>query len=1131
MNMRIRTLLLLLILASAAAYAAPSKLAAGHWVKVKVEREGIHQISHELLRQWGFDNPEAVGVYGYGGSALALERIGAGADDLPAAPSVHTADGRLLFYGDADGRLDLRSFEATESQTSENGTLWRRNLYDTGGYYFLSDCGAGSPGAAVAAPTADTEVEYTGHMHADVRDTDAVAPMGMGIAFGEREFSDTTPYIISFEMRDRTASELSDGSTARAAVLIYNILVTGAAGNTTGTTTVHSLGGDAATLTATHTGATGPRYSVNDYEQPQGRVVFPDAGEMPSGNISGELALTRPAGGAAFSYYFDRSAMVYCRRNRLTAGESQLVMHYPLSATGRNIRLESATASTRLWDVSDPAAVRELELRHDADGSAVAAMPRAYDRSMPGRMVLFDTAAEHLTPEYAGEVAAQNIHGAPTPVMAIITTAACEPAARRLAEAHGRADGISVGVFLSEQVCNEFASGALTPTAYRRMARMFYDRDPDTFRYVLLVGAANWDTRGVVAGANGSEQVPAQACTVPSARYNSNSCYATDSYVGCLDDFNFLNGYRAQMTVAVGRITARTDAEATSMIEHTIDYIENPPSTATFYNALMASAAGDQYEHYYYSEDMAAVLEGANRGFVVSRVPMMAYPMSGLNYVEANRQLRNHLGEGRGLLSYFGHAAAGNSLGSAFYTCAIAESINYEVAPLAMLATCNAFGLDSSTKSLAQSMLGKRGGGAIGVVAATRSVYSDYNRSMGVAVAEAYAAAKPGDTTGDIFMRAHNKVVAPGTSASLCYNTKCYNLCGDPAVRLPIAQSPVTLTSAGSATGTARGLAPLLLSGTVADADGNPDSGFNGTADIVVYDTPTKGTVVVADPKASSTPEVNITNVRMATATVAVNAGRWNAEIFLPEFSAPGATFALSVDATDGNGHNAHGFFKDLPTEAGPASTDGIDTSAPEIVEMYAGTPDFADGDVTGPDVDVRARISVPATGININAAPLRGASRITLDGSSTVSNLSGYMQPDGEGYMMLTMPYSALGEGRHSVTLSVANNVGAVAERTIGFTVGAAAAAASLSVEERPARTQATLTLEHALGSAADALLVVEDHAGRTVLAQPFEGKWDLKDNAGAAVADGVYHAYVLVRSGSSRCSTPRTEIIVVRE
>lgn len=124
-----------------------------------------------------------------------------------------------------------------------------------------------------------------------------------------------------------------------------------------------------------------------------------------------------------------------------------------------------------------------------------------------------------------------------------------------------------------------------------------------------------------------------------------------------------------------------------------------------------------------------------------------------------------------------------------------------------------------------------------------------------------------------------------------------------------------------------------------------------------------------------------------------------------------GKTFAISADAVAStqDARTAHGYFRSLPTAAEPASTDGLDTSAPEIVEMYVGSPDFRDGDVTGPAPTVYARISVPATGLNINTAPLSGPTRISLDGSDSRSNISGYMQPDGEGFMLLTMPYSAL--------------------------------------------------------------------------------------------------------------------------
>ncbi len=141
MNFRILLTAIAAATTVVAAVAAPasSRLAEGRWIKVKVTSEGIQQISHRQLRQWGFDDPARVGVYGFGGTSLAHERISAGSDDLCPTPVIHTPDGRMLFYGDADLRYDLRGFDATDNHEKERTLAWRRNIYDDGGYYFIGE--------------------------------------------------------------------------------------------------------------------------------------------------------------------------------------------------------------------------------------------------------------------------------------------------------------------------------------------------------------------------------------------------------------------------------------------------------------------------------------------------------------------------------------------------------------------------------------------------------------------------------------------------------------------------------------------------------------------------------------------------------------------------------------------------------------------------------------------------------------------------------------------------------------------------------------------------------------------------------------------------------------------------------
>lgn len=1120
------------------AYASDSRLAQGKWVKIKVTKEGIHQISYEKLSEWGFSDPSSVSVYGYGGTALALERIGAGTDDIAPTASMHTADKRLLFYGDADLRFDLRGYSGTETTSnpaSENGTFWRRNIYDDGGYYFLSDCNTpyGIPTVDAPAEGAGTEDAYTGHMHVDVRDTDAASLLGKGAIFFEKYFTGSDSYTIPVELTDWIDSE-TEGGTARPARVVYTVYIPSDAGNITGSQVIENIGGDIAAYLTTSTPAAVSRFNSSDWAMCTGSSSYSRTAGAPS-RVAGKLTLLRPAAAKALQYAFDRYAVIYPRLNRLAAGEAQMVLNYPTAVGGCPIVISDCGDDMHLWDVSDPAAVRELAMRLSADGTAMATMPETFSAAKPGRLLLFDAAAQLPEPEYAGEVAPQNLHACEVPEMAIITTDALAPYARLLAEAHERADGMKVGVFLNREIQNEFASGGNTPMAYRRFARMLHDRAPGTFRYVLLLGPSHWDHRGVTR-ANPTERLAVYECYVPDARGSEPSAYANDAFVGCLDDFTYLQNHNAEMTVAVGRIPAANEGDAANMVGHIIDYIDNPPTAAAFRKVLMSSATGDKYEHYLYSEDMAAILESSDGGFVVNRVPMIAYPRNGNKNEEANNRLAENLAEGRGLFAFFGHSSSqGNSLGTAFYSNSVAQSLNYDVAPVSFLATCNAFAFDTDLDCIAPVMLAKRGGGAIGVVGASRSVYSDYNKELGLYLARSYSAAKPGTTVGELFMDAHNMLLKSSKSSPLHFNVKCFNLAGDPAVRLPIGDARATLDAVnGTAALSAepvKELSAITLSGNVLDADGNVDTAFNGTAEVVLYDTPRAGTVVNRDATATKHPDITITNSRLTSTSVNVRNGAWEASVFVPSLSNPGRNMAATVDAQSADGRAAHAYITDIATAAGSDSDPATDPSPAEITEMYIGTPDFNDGDNTGTDITLYARIAVPASGINISSSPLSGASRIVLDGASSAA-ISGYLRPAAEGdasEMLLAMPYTGLAEGRHEIALEVSNNLGATTSRTVSFTANAPASA-SLAVEERPARTAATFAVNHTLGSEAQATIIIDTADGRTVRTLAGTSEWNLNDADGRPVADGVYRAYALVRDGLRSCHTAPVEVIVLR-
>ena len=113
--------------------------------------------------------------------------------------------------------------------------------------------------------------------------------------------------------------------------------------------------------------------------------------------------------------------------------------------------------------------------------------------------------------------------------------------AERLANLH-RANGFTVHVVTTEQVYNEFSSGAQDATAIRMFAKMFYDRGesaPETRpKHLLLFGDGTFDHRNIVSNAN---------YVVTYQVDNSEDHIAalvTDDYFGLLDDSESISTQR-----------------------------------------------------------------------------------------------------------------------------------------------------------------------------------------------------------------------------------------------------------------------------------------------------------------------------------------------------------------------------------------------------------------------------------------------------------------------------------------------------------------------------------------------------------------------------------------------------------
>ena len=111
-------------------YAPHSVLATGHWAKISVAESGLYELTDSLLRAAGFEDPQAVKVYGYGGAmqpeALSPEYL-VQTDDLPQVPTC-IVGGKRLFHA-----------TGTVTWASDDATARTRNPYAVRACYFLSD--------------------------------------------------------------------------------------------------------------------------------------------------------------------------------------------------------------------------------------------------------------------------------------------------------------------------------------------------------------------------------------------------------------------------------------------------------------------------------------------------------------------------------------------------------------------------------------------------------------------------------------------------------------------------------------------------------------------------------------------------------------------------------------------------------------------------------------------------------------------------------------------------------------------------------------------------------------------------------------------------------------------------------
>lgn len=1099
-------------------YASRSVLADGRWVSVAVDRSGMVLIPAADLRRWGFDDPASVRVYGYGGQRIP-DRLDASTyvDDLPQTPSAVTPRG-LVFYA-----------SGPESYTTlaDGHIVHSLNPFASHGRYFLTDGGDDArllPPLEGLEPAGTLATTFVANVFHETEE----ASIGES---GHRLFGEDMRHT-----RTRNLTLAMPGYVEGSEIWVRATL--GASLGSRGTLSV-GINGDTDPSPAVIQGAP---------ERTYGNITAATRSGIVADGDKIAVRLSLECSGTVAAARLDAIDVNYTRELAMPGGG---VLAFTLAAG--SARLAAAPADLRVWDVTDPLAIVEMELQRD--GSNVAwRSPYGGSRSY---IAWSPEATAMMAVTSASAVAPQNLHGAlagdALPDMVIIAPATFRAQAERIAAMHrdDPAEPLSVAVVDAAQVYNEFGSGSADINAIRRLLKMVYDRGAAAgrpLRFALLLGRATHDNRLLTSPMKllGQVQLPTWQSDESMSYYDS---YTSDDILMMLDDGAGARLSSDAYSIAVGRIPAGTADQLSAYVDKMEAYRQMKDDRGWKNRILMVADDGNQGRHMDQSELQAAAFLASDAGsrMTLTKAYIDAFDIVGGEATGARRRQMKALDDGVVWWNFIGHAGTNFLTGDNMLTLTDINSLYLRRLPFFYGATCSFLRWDGAEPSGTEMLAFHPTGGVIAAISATREVYIEQNGYFSEAIgAEAFRRRPDGltPTIGEFFRAAKNRLASPAGKSNT--NKLRYVLLGDPAMRLATPPASVTVASIAGIPADGSADEPpvvmarqkLTVEGAVCGPDGRVLDGFNGFVGLTLYDaeysTTSLGRTTVNDGEGRQV-TFEEQGERLFAGRDSVAGGRFTLAVAMPDQVAdnyrPAAMslYAVGTDGTEATGANRNFYVY------GYDATADLDLTPPVIDYAYLNHSSFVPGEAVNPSPMFIARVS-DDTGINLSTAGVGRQMSITLDGAVPLDDVVRYYTPSADGSTGGTVAYplQSLSEGHHELLFRVYDTSGNHAVAKVPFAVSDKLAPRLFEVftDANPARTEANFFLRHDRPDATLSVTVaVYDLMGRMVwtstatdrsdmfLSAPL--RWDLRDMGGHRVGCGIY---VYRATATAADGTPQT-------
>lgn len=1099
-------------------YAANSRLSTGKWVKISVDASGMYLISDSQLRAWGFQNPQAVKVYGYGARRLPEALDSSFLDDLPQTPSEYLEGRGIVFFGEGP---------VTVGNVSTDYLRPVQNPFTTLGYYFLSDSETEVERLVPAADTLSSpqaSAPATTFKELSYHEQELYSPGQVGhLLVGEDfKYNRTQKFKLSMPGIDLAQPVMFEAS------FIANTL--SAPSNITyayNGTELPVSAGDRINFTSDH-------YSHG--QEGLSRKSFTATGD------EAEITVTYSGSGTISLANLNYISLTYRRAISLDGG----TLEFNANNASRGYSIAGAGAGARVWDVTSPSAAMAMSLSEpDADGAATFSVNRSGWR----RFVAWRPDAKFPSPKFVANVRNQNLHASEGAEMVIFTPRQWRDQAERLAQFH-RDDAVqplTVLVLTPEEVYNEFGSGAPDVQALRKILKMFYDRQEQTdkpLRYCLFMSRPNYDNRALTPETQrlGFPFLP--AWFTDRGLYDNDS-YTTDDIFGFLADRSGTSTASDKMLISVGRMPVTSQPDAKAAVDKLQRYYTKMARSNWKNRVLVVADDQDKAEHMYQADNyfwkMMTEKNDGNHNVFPQKLYTDQYELISNVYVEGRKDFFRYLDEGVMWWTYTGHANTSSLTAEGLVTYTDLNNLYLRHWPVVYAATCDFLRWDAPEISGAEILYKNPNGGVIAAISACRPVYIPNNGFLSAAMGRQMLVrdAQTGrfGTLGDIFRRAkndyqtHNRRTDVWTP-SADSNKLRYVLMGDPAMRLGLPDCRVVIDKiAGTPVPTPEDSEPATLMarqqaivvGHIESPLGEPLTDFNGYITATLYDAE-ESVTTLGNGDDGEPFTFDKQGGRLFVGNAMVTNGGFELNVQMPsEVVNNYRNAAFNLYAYEEQGENpreASGVCREFYVYGTDPEAEPDDVP-PTIDAFYLNHPTFANGGEVNNSPMVLAEISDDRS-INLSTAGIGHMMSLSLDGGSkTYNDVADYFTPysDGRPGGSIAYPLENLPIGAHTLTLRVWDAAPNSATADLDFFVAKEITPVIYDIytDANPASVEANFYVSHDRPDR-DLTVTIEvfDMMGRRIWQSTQEGRsdmfesmpvtWDLCDFGGHRVNRGIY-------------------------